>query len=151
MKKMLIPAIFAVVILFQGCKKEDSPVSPVEEHFAAEGVYLSTSGIPVASIFRGVSTDTIKVPLAGSTDHMDVKFFDANRNVINPPTDTQKKLSWSIADTSMVELWRHADEPDAEYEIHLRGKKAGMTTIEFFILHEGHNDFRSGNIKVLVQ
>lgn len=148
---MIIAAFFAVVILFQGCKKEDSPITPVEEHFAAEGVYLSTSGIPVASIFRGVSTDTIRVPLAGSTDHIDVRFLDANRNVINPPTDTRKKLSWNIADTSIVELWRHVDEQEAEYEIHFRGKKAGMTTIEFFILHEGHNDFRSGNIKVLVQ
>ncbi|GAB1443478.1 hypothetical protein MASR2M39_23190 [Ignavibacteriales bacterium] len=151
MKKMIFAALFAVVVLFQGCKKEDSPVTPVEEHFAAEGVYLSTSGIPVASIFRGISTDTLKVPFGASTDHMDVRFFDANRNVIEPPTDKAKKLSWSIADTSMVELWRHPDEPNAEYEIHLRGKKAGMTTIEFFLLHEGHNDFRSGNIKVLVQ
>jgi hypothetical protein len=152
MKKMMIVAFFAVaLLLLEGCKKEDSPITPVEEHFAAEGVYLSTSGIPVASIFRGVSTDTIKVPLGNSTDHMDLRFFDASRNVIEPPTDKNKKLSWSIADTSMVELWRHADEPDAEYEIHLRGKKAGMTTIEFFLVHEGHNDFRSGNIKVLVQ
>ncbi|MBK7866233.1 MAG: hypothetical protein IPJ75_04115 [Ignavibacteriales bacterium] len=98
-----------------------------------------------------MSTDTLKVPLGASTDHMDVKFYDASRNVIEPPTDKAKKLSWSIADTSMVELWRHADEPDAEFEIHLRGKKAGMTTIEFFIVHEGHNDFRSGTFKVLVQ
>lgn len=151
MKKMIFLAFFAIIVMFQGCKKEESPVTPVEDHFEAEGVLLTSSGIPVASIFRGVSTDTLKVPLGASTDHMDVKFYDANRNVIEPPTDEDKKLSWSIADTSMVELWRHADEPDAEYEIHLRGKKAGMTTLELFIVHEGHNDFRSGPFKVLVQ
>ncbi len=147
MKNMFIAVVVIFTVLFAGCKKEDSVTAPQEDHFEAEGVYLSTSGIPVASIFRGVSSDTIKVPLGNSTDHMDVKFFDPNKNVINPPTDAAKKLAWSIADTSMVEIWRH----DEEYEIHFRGKKAGITTVEFFLTHEGHNDFRSGNIKVVVQ
>jgi hypothetical protein len=70
--------------------------------------------------------------------------------VINPPTDPQKILAWNIADTTITELWQH-NEPGAEYEIHLRGKKAGMTTIEFFISHAGHNDFRSGTFNVLVK
>ncbi len=148
MKKGLIAVILLFAIWIAGCKKEDNVVAPQEDHFKAEGVYLSTSGIPVASIFRGESTDTIKVPLNNSTDHMDVKFFDPSRNVINSPAEAEKKLSWSIGDTSMVEIWRHDGE---EYEIHFRGKKAGMTTVEFFITHEGHNDFRSGNLKVLVQ
>lgn len=151
MKKLLFMAVIAMLGLYSGCKKEDNVLVPQEEHFAAEGVYLSTSGIPVASIFRGVSTDTIKVPLGNSTDHMNVRFFDANKNIINPPSDAAKKLNWGIADTSIVEIWQHQDEPDAKYEIHFRGKKAGITTVEFYITHEGHNDFRSGNIKVIVQ
>lgn len=147
MKKALFVSILICAVWITGCKKEDNVVVPQEEHFAAEGVYLSSSGISVAAIFRGESTDTVKVPLGNSTDHMNVRFFDANRNIINPPTDVNKKLTWNIADTSLVEIWRH----DEEYEIHFRGKKPGLTTVEFYITHEGHNDFRSGNLKVLVQ
>ncbi|KAB2907466.1 MAG: hypothetical protein LC102_12210 [Ignavibacteriales bacterium] len=148
MKTSLIITFTIVTLLFfNGCKSEDNVLAPKEEHFKAEGVYLSTSGIPVASIFRGESSDTIKVPYGALSDHIDVKFFDSNRNIINPPSDPNKHLAWSIADTNITEILRH----DEEYEIHFRGKQRGLTTVEFFISHDGHNDFRSGNIKVSVE
>lgn len=50
MKKGLFISLVLVAVWVSGCKKEDNVVVPQEEHFAAEGVYLSSSGIPVASI-----------------------------------------------------------------------------------------------------
>lgn len=141
--------ILLSLITLTGCKSEDNIVNPQEEHFEAEGVVLQSSGIKIASIFRGVTTDTIKVPVGEYPDHIDVKFYNANQAVINPPSDPDKKLAYSIADTTVVTLWQHADEAGG-YEIHLRGKKPGITTMELFIKHGEHSDFRSGNFTIRV-
>ena len=50
----------------------------------------------------------------------------------------------------MVEVWQHPGE-EGGYEFHLRGKKSGETTIEFKVNHDGHADFTSGDVKIVVQ
>lgn len=141
--------ILLSVITITGCKSEDKIVNPQEDHFEAEGVVLESSGIQIASIFRGVTTDTIKVPVGEYPDHIEVKFYTPEKTIINPPADTDKKLAYSVADTTVVTLWQHAGE-EGGYEIHLRGKKPGMTTMELFIKHGEHSDFRSGNFLIRV-
>ncbi len=141
--------ILLSVFVINGCKSEDSIVNPPEEHFEAEGVVLESSGIVFASIFRGVTTDTIKVPVGEFPDHIEVKFYDENKNVIAPPSDSDKKLGYSIADSTVVTFWQHAGE-EGGFEFHLRGKKPGITTMELFVKHGEHSDFRSGNFIVRV-
>jgi len=87
------------------------------------------------------------VPFGEDTDHISIKFFDAEGKEIEPPTDTQKSLSWEINDTTVVDLERHDGE---EWEFHLFGKKKDTTSIQFFVMHNGHNDVRSGFIKIKV-
>lgn len=142
---IMLLSVFAVT----GCKSEDSVVNPPEDHFEAEGVVLESSGILIASIFRGVTTDTIKVPVGEYPDHIEVKFYNSSKNIIEPPTDPDKKLDYSIADTTVVTLWQHSDEIGG-FEIHLRGKKPGVTTMELFVKHGEHSDFRSGNFIIRV-
>jgi len=129
---------------------EDDVTTPPEEHFEAIGVYLSNSGIELASILRGVTDDTLFVPLDSSTDHIDVQFYDEDENIIDGPEDSDKQLAWIIGNTALCEVWQHAGE-EGGYDVHLRGLAEGLTTIEFLINHEGHSDFRSGNIPVRVQ
>lgn len=141
--------VYLSVFVITGCKGEDSIVNPPEEHFEAEGVVLESSGIEIASIFRGVTTDTIKVPVGEYPDHIEVKFYNSTKNIIEPPADPDKKLAYNIADTTVVTLWQHSDEIGG-FEIHLRGKKPGTTTMELFVKHGEHSDFRSGNFIIRV-
>lgn len=146
-KILVFVVLFLVVVAFSACK--DDPVTPPEDHFEAIGVQISTSGIPVASILRGVTSDTLQASVGVLTDHYDIKFYDESENLQDPPSEDHYKLSWAISDTSLVEVRQHEGE-EGGFEFHLMGKKSGFTDIEFFILHNNHSDFRSGKIPVLV-
>ncbi|MGB9663350.1 MAG: Ig-like domain-containing protein [Ignavibacteria bacterium] len=141
--------IFILSIAIISCSK-DEPLSPAEDHFEAEGMVFYESGIKIVEIFRGVTQDTFFVPLGEKTPHIKIKFLSPERNEINPPNYKEKPLSWSISDTSIVSVVQHTGQ-EGSYEFHLFGKKVGTTDIEFFILHEGHSDFRSGKIPVRVR
>lgn len=148
---ILLKVLFMLLLSFKiiSCSK-DEPLSPSEDHFEAEGMIFFESGIKIAEIFRGVTQDTFFVPLGNMTAHIEVKFLSPERNLLDPPNPKKKPLSWTISDTSIVSVYQHADD-QGSYEFHLQGKKVGVTDIEFFVLHEGHPDFRSGKIPVKVR
>jgi hypothetical protein len=146
---ILIILISFSSVLFFRCNEEEV-TTPPGEHFEAEGMVFLQSGITVASIFRGVTTDTLIAPEGGRSDHFDVKFYDENQNVINPPSDPDHMLAWEIENDNLVAVYQHPGE-EGGYEFHLDGLAEGNTHIEFFIVHEGHNDFRSGLIPVKVE
>lgn len=140
---------FMIVILLISCK--DDPVTPQEEHFEAIGTAIyDASGSLVVSILRGVTNDTLKIKNGVLSDHFDVKFYDENEKIIDPPTDEHTKLNYSIDDETISTFWQHPGE-EGGYEFHLKGIKQGLTKLELFIEHEGHNDYRSGKIPVKVE
>ncbi len=141
--------ILLLVFTIISCSK-DEPLAPEEEHFEAEGMVFYESGIKIVEIFRGVTRDTFFVPLNQMTSGIEIKFLNPEKKEIDPPDYKKKPLGWSISDTSIVSVWQHKGE-EGNYEFHLFGKKPGITLIEFFVLHEGHPDFRSGKIPVKVQ
>lgn len=136
-----------VLTLFIACK--DDPLDPHKDHFEAEGIVFYQSGIKVAEIFRGITQDTLFATAGQRTTHFEVKFYNPNRQEIDPPTDEHHSFAWEIQDTSIVGVWQHPGE-EGGFEFHLDGKIQGITQIEFFIMHEGHPDFRSGKIPVKV-
>ena len=148
----ILSRVLYVIILSIGlisCSK-DEPLSPSEDHFEAEGMVFYDSGIKLVEIFRGVTQDTFFVPLGNMTSHIEIKFLSPEKKEIDPPDYKKKPLSWTISDTSIVSVYQHNGE-EGSYEFHLQGKKTGVTDIEFFVLHEGHPDFRSGKIPVKVR
>lgn len=139
--------IFSFSIL--GCS-EDDLVTPQEEHFEAIGIVFFTSGIQIASILRGETSDTLKVALGQDSDHIDVKFYNEDEVIVDPPSDTEKTFAWEIDDESILEIHQHEGE-EGGFEFHLEGLVQGVTQVEFFIDHEGHHDFRSGKIPVAIE
>ncbi len=121
-----------------------------DDHFEAEGMVFYEGTTKKVEIFRGVTQDTFFVPLNGVTPLIEAKFLDAEKKELNPPDYTKKPLSWSISDTSVVAVNQNINEKGS-YKFYLLGKKSGTTLIEFFILHEGHPDYRSGKIPVKVR
>lgn len=151
MKSNILARIFillTITITFFSCK-DDDPITPAEDHFEAIGMVFYTSGIEIGRILRGQTSDTLEAPEGGLSEHIDIKFFDENENIIDPPDNKNKTLSWEIGNSQIADIWQHEGE-EGSFEFHLKGLKQGKTTIEFFILHEGHSDYRSGKIPVKI-
>lgn len=148
-KKLLASLLLLFVLFINSC--EDDPVSNQEDHFEAIGtaIYDATGAIAV-SIIGGVTTDTLVIENGKLSDHFDVKFYDENENIIDPPNDEHIELGYEIGDTSVVGWWQHPGE-EGGFEFHLDGKKIGITNLQLFIQHEGHNDYRSGKININVK
>lgn len=143
-----LTGIFLLLFLLVSCS--DDPVTPQEDHFEAEGIVFLQSAIKIAEIFRGVTTDTLFAPSGALSAGIDVKFYNSNKEMINPPDPAEQSFAWQIDNPALVEVWQHPGE-EGGYEFHLRGLADGTTQIEFFIMHEGHADFRSGKITVVVK
>lgn len=144
---LVISFILFFFISFYSCS--DESLQPQEEHFEAEGMVFYESGIKVAEIFRGVSQDTFFVKNGQQTAGIDIKFYNSSKQEIDPPNSSVQPLAWEISDIAKTDVWQHPGE-EGGYEFHLVGKSIGITQIEFFVLHEGHPDFRSGKIFVSV-
>jgi hypothetical protein len=150
MKRILSSLLAITIFLLFTVSCSDEPLTPQEDHFEAEGIVFLQSGIKIAEIFRGVTTDTLFAPEGALSAGIDVKFYNSNKEMINPPDPADQSFAWQIDNPALVEVWQHPGE-EGGYEFHLRGLTEGITQIEFFIMHEGHADFRSGKITVAVE
>jgi hypothetical protein len=147
LKKSILFIFMIIGLILVSCK--DDPLEPDMDHFEAEGIVFYQSGIKIGEIFRGITQDTLFARVEETSVHIEVKFFDTNKNELDPPHHTKQPFSWEIQDTTIVGIWQHPGE-EGSYEFHLVGKQTGITNIEFFIMHEAHADFRSGKIPVKV-
>ncbi|MBM4170711.1 MAG: hypothetical protein FJ214_02430 [Ignavibacteria bacterium] len=142
--------VFISVSLFLTSCKED-PLSAEEDHFEAIGIAIfDASGKMVVKILRGVTADTLKGEVNKRSDHFEVKFLDESEKLIDPPDSGDKKFKWVIDDPALFSIYQDSGE-EGGFEFHIDGLKSGKTKIEFFIEHEGHNDYRSGKIPVQIQ
>lgn len=158
-KKLLLAIflVFSSLIILTSCD-EDDPSSPSEEHFDAAGVEIEdATGAVFFKVFKGQVDASVnekfEIPI-GMSDHFEIYFLDDNGNRLEEPEDHHYTLGYEIEDPSIVALHQHEDDHDddhyEEWEFHLEGLKAGETTLELSILHEGHSDFRTGKFPVLV-
>jgi hypothetical protein len=147
-KKVIIcKAILIFSFIIVSCK--DEPLEPAIDHFEAEGIVFYDSGIKIGEIFRGVTQDTLFARVGQTSSHIEVKFYDSNKNEIDPPDHKKQPFAWEIQDTTILGIWQHPGE-EGSYEFHLVGKNVGITNIEFFVMHEGHADIRTGKIPVKI-
>jgi hypothetical protein len=145
----VIFVISAALFFFITACSENDPVTPQEDHFNAIGIVLRSSGIQLVSILRGETTDTLYALEGVLGDHLEVFFYDENEQIIDPPTDPNKTLAWEVGDAQLLEVHQDAGQ-EGRFEFHLKGVKPGLTTLELFIMHEGHADYRSGKIPISI-
>jgi len=144
-------AYILLVTFMLACSDDDTPLQAEEEHFEAIGtVVYDASAALTLSILRGVTTDTLYAVNGELSDHYTVKFYDEDENIIDPPDEEHAEMGYEVTDTSILEIWQHPGE-EGGFEFHLRGLAVGQTTLELFVKHEGHNDYRSGKIPVVVR
>lgn len=141
--KNFIFALFIILSFFLvSC--DDDPVTPQEEHFEAVGLVLFSNSNEIARIYKGETTDTVFVNFNEVFENINVKFLNEEKEILETPTDEHTELAWEIDDPSIVSI-SNLNETSS-FNIEFTGLKAGTTLVEFFIQHEGHNDFRSGKI-----
>lgn len=146
-KIILLFSLITITIFTTSCK--DDPITPQEEHLQAIGMVFYTSGIEVARILKGVTSDTLTAPVGGLSDHFDIKFIDANEQEFDPPSTETQTLAWEFGNASIADIWQHEGE-EGSFAFHLKGLETGTTNIEFFVMHNDHHDYRSGKIPVKI-
>lgn len=137
-----------MLLLFTSACSEDDPITPQSEHDEAIGMALFRGDSLVASILRGVPSDTLRAVTGVNTEDYDVRFYDEDEQLFEAHDD-DKTFAWEVANPSIVEAVQDSGRA-GEFEFRLRGLTPGTTTIEFFIMHAGHSDFRSGKWPVRV-
>jgi hypothetical protein len=154
----VIFSLFLVSIILTGCKEESNPITPPSEHVEPEGWLIrDATAKPILVVWQGVIqnqwnssaiSDTLYAPLNTLSDHLSIKFLDKDKNIFNPPTNSDYNLGWVIGDTSALSIVQ--DSP-TEYAFHLKGKKEGKTTLVLQLRHLGHTDARTPQIPVIIK
>lgn len=149
MRYTLHTLILVLPLMILAACGEDDPVAPQEDHAEAVGLLLYRGDTLRASILRGVTTDTLYATVGETGEDFDVRFYNEDEEVFEAHDD-EVTFSWEITDASVAEVVQDSGK-EGKFEFRLRGKSPGTTTIEFFILHEGHADFRSGLMPLVVR
>ena len=154
----IVLILFLLVITTISCSDETDPVIPPTEHFEPEGwVIRDATTKPILVVWQGVIqttwnstviSDTLYAPLNALSDHYTIKFLDINKNIINPPADTDHEFGWLITNTSMLDIIR--DNP-TDWALHLKGLMNGTTSLELQVLHVGHVDVKTPKIPVIIR
>jgi len=145
MKKLLLAMILVLPIL-TAC--EDDHLHPHQDHFDAIGVALFHADTLVASILRGQSNDTLLIGVGETGDKYIVRFYDHDEHIIEAD-DHDVIFAWEISDATMLQVVQDAGR-HGTFEFRLHGLQPGITSIELFIMHDDHADFRSGLIPVRI-
>lgn len=141
--------ILSASVYLHGCG-EDEIIAPQEEHFEPEGLLIKPEGLPDTLVYYFQGTfmagkDSLTVAVGDTSAHLDIDFLDANQNQITAPNDNEHSLAWTIANTSVVNVF--SDEP---WAFHITGLTADTTSITLKVLHNGHSDFTTLPIKIRV-
>ena len=152
-KNYLIISLFLISIFssFNGCS-EDPVSTPQANHFQPNGMMILSESFADTLLyyFNGVYSpgkDTLHAPLNALGGHWVIKFLDANMKNIEPPSDPDHTLGWLISDPNKLEVYRHGSDI---WEFHLRGKQLGETSMKFQVLHQGHADFTTIFLPVVI-
>ncbi len=147
----------ALTSLIIGCG--DDKVTQQEEHFRAVGIIIKQSGIIVLDYYgpdyrAGDSVaylDTLRASI-GLNPHWDMYFYNEDGEEIDPPLTPNEGGHQTLAASftpGIAELWWHEGE-EGGFEFHLRGLESGNCKAKFNVMHEGHADFTTLPIPVVI-
>lgn len=143
-----IAVLLTILLIISSCDEKGS-ITPPGEHFEAEGLVIKSSGITIAEIFQGETSDTLSVIKGNLSEHLNIIFYNHDKQEIAAPNNDEKKLAWEIDNPEILTIKQHEGE-EGSFELHLKGLEIGITHIEFFIKHNDHNDYQSGKFPVKV-
>lgn len=125
-----------------GC---ESAVTP-GEHTQPFGIEIVvSSGDLLASVNSAREVTGSLSVAAGAEMAIDVYFLDSQGSRFQlDPDDEDYSLGWTVGDDAVAEIEAH------EGHLDLVGKSAGATTVTFSLDHEGHSDYESAAVPIVV-
>jgi len=151
--KELILCVF--MSLFTISCDDSSPISS-EEHTDTDGFILEDeSGNEIYREFEGEKTGSITISI-GDTLKLSVHFLDHNGNEIEHEEGEEKHenelaISENDYNIAVIENEEHEEgEEEHEMAIHIIGIGVGSTSFILQLMHEGHPDYTSLSINILV-
>ncbi len=124
--------------------EDDGDEHPGEE---AEGLLLLSGGQELVRVEGGETSDTLFVPLDESTGEIEVDFLNESGDVFHgEDLEEGLTLALEIRGEEIVTV-----QPEGAWDFRLRGDAAGETAIRILLMHEGHPDFTTPDIAVIVE
>lgn len=138
-------SILLMVVVLGGCVA-GNPVDPDDDHFEPVGLVLRAGDSELVRYEHGAVSGAIEIATGTTTPRLTVLFILEDGRAVAPPDD-ELKLDVSIADPGIAQL----DGSSAgDWMFALRGISAGATSIVISAMHNGHADFQTKAIPVLV-
>lgn len=141
----LLVALLAILFTATAC---NNPASSEEEHHEDPvGAVLKMNGQEIARYDESGVTGQIEVNAGEETALISI-FFLADDGDEFQPDEPEFSLNWTDIDTSIADVEQH--EEDGKWSFHIHGEASGNTSVVFQLFHDGHSDFDTQPIPVVV-
>lgn len=147
--KYLSLIVLVPTLLLTACKNPASS-DDHDEHQHAEGAVLKMNGGEIVRIEDGaVQSGQIEVAEGEETSLITIYFLDEDGNEFQPD-EPDYTLRWDQIDESIAEVEQH--DEDGKWGFHIHGVAQGNTTLRLRLWHEGegHSDFDTPQIEVII-
>lgn len=141
----LLFALIAGLVTLSACNNPAS--SEEEEHPAPVGAVLKMNGDEIARSDQSGVTGQIEVNAGEETTLISIFFLDDDGNEFQPD-DPELSLNWRDIDTAIADVEQHTE--DGKWAFHIHGEAQGNTSVVFQLFHDGHSDFDTKSIPVVV-
>lgn len=147
---------FSLALIFTSffaCSNNDNSVN--HDHADAEGLVLKVNEQTVVTYKDGVVTGNLTVSDTAGTE-VELAFLDVDGDEFVPHEDDGFSPENVVSDTNIFVVeaedggHNHSIE-ETHWAFRIDGKQAGTATLTIKLLHNGHSDFTSKEIPVIVQ
>jgi len=141
----LILVLIASLVTLSACNNPAS--SEEEEHPDPVGAVLKMNGQEIARYDESGVTGQIEVNAGEETTLISI-FFLADDGDEFQPDEPELSLNWRDIDTAVADVEQHTE--DGTWSFHIHGEAQGNTSVVFQLFHDGHSDFDTQPIPVVV-
>ncbi|NGP76047.1 hypothetical protein G3570_05360 [Balneolaceae bacterium YR4-1] len=141
----LLITLAVLLITATACNNPAS--SEEEEHPEPAGVLLKMNGQEIARYEDNSVTGQIEVNAGEETTLIRLFFLDDSGNEFQPD-EPELSLQWRDINTAIADVEQHSE--DGKWAFHIHGEAQGNTSVVFQLLHDGHSDFDTQPIPVVV-
>ena len=150
----LMISALALFTALTGCDNAADSGDDHDEHAEPVGVVFVLNGTDVVTqqpnpnnTSEAEVTGRFSVD-AGAETALITAYFIADDGDRFQPDEPEYSLSWEVADGTIAEVEQHAE--DGKWSFHLHGATAGNTTVTFSLMHDGHSDFDTQALPIVV-
>ena len=143
MKKLAYLMLIASILGLAAC---DNPVEEDHDHAEVDGLILVSGSTHVVEVEEGVATGQLTITVGEDPVEFEVEFTDHDGHEIHAEDlDDEFSLAVISDDTAIATV-----TVEGRFGFMLDGIAAGTTEMEVQLLHDGHADFRTPKITVVV-